>query len=131
MNGGIVPPWQPAASHRNLSDLGLLKDVAIAARTVTKMAVSAGVPVGLNNAPSGKSQGEMDTGFQSLSYGEDIDILGEYNFCGDVRRYNFVVFEQVAPPLNLFSFRSYMIQHLVDDGAVDPLPLIQKFEGHV
>ena len=71
------------------------------------------------------------TGFQSLSYGEDIDILGEYNFCGDVRRYNFVVFEQVAPPLNLFSFRSYMIQHLVDDGAVDPLPLIQKFEGHV
>lgn len=63
VNGGIVPPCQPAASHDDLSDLGLHKDVAIADRTVTKMAVSAGVPVGLNNAPSGKSQGEMDTGF--------------------------------------------------------------------
>lgn len=60
---GIVPPHQPAASHDDLSDLGLLKDVARAVRTVTKMAVLAGVPVGLNNATSGKSQGEMDTGF--------------------------------------------------------------------
>ena len=52
-------------------------------------------------------------------------------FVGEVRRYNFVVFEQVALPLNLLSFRSYMTQHLVDDGAVDPLLLIQTFEGHV
>ena len=52
-------------------------------------------------------------------------------FVGDVRRYNFFVFEQVALPLNLFSFRSYMIQHLVDDKAVDTLLLIRKFERHV
>ena len=39
------------------------------------------------------------TGFQSLSYGEDnlIFWVGTI-FVGDVRRYNFAVFEQVAPP---------------------------------
>lgn len=56
---GVV--WAPLGAGR--VGIHSLTSVSSLPPHVTKMAVSAGVPVGLNNAPSGKSQGEMDTGF--------------------------------------------------------------------